>query len=203
MRALTTRVSGLWFPTLLAAIVIMVGAVSLGHAAQLTYLATLSGANESPVNASPGTGTVQVDINTTTHLMHIFAKFGPPKFGGLLGNTTACHIHAATAVAGTGTAGVATTTPTFAGFPLGVKLGTYNVVLDMTLASSYNPSYITAHGGTTASAEADLFAAIAAGKAYFNIHSTSFGGGEIRGFLGDATTTVRDNSWGRIKMLYR
>jgi hypothetical protein len=28
-----------------------------------------------------------------------------------------------------------------------------------------------------------LAAAIAAGKAYWNIHTTSFGGGEIRGFL--------------------
>jgi hypothetical protein len=197
MRTLTTRVYGLQFATLLAAI-LMAGAVSFGHAAQFTYSVSLSGANESPANASPGVGVGQVDINTTTHRMHVYAKFG-----GLIGNTTASHIHAATAVAGTGTAGVATTTPTFAGFPLGVKLGSYDIVLDMTLASSYNPSYITAHGGTTASAEADLFAAIAAGKAYLNIHSASFTGGEIRGFLIDATTAARDQSWGRIKQLYR
>jgi uncharacterized protein (TIGR03382 family) len=55
--------------------------------------------------------------------------------------------------------------------------------LDMTLASSYNPSYITANGGTPASAEAALFAAIAQGRAYLNIHSNTFPGGEIRGFL--------------------
>src|SRR4029077_13146149 len=28
-----------------------------------------------------------------------------------------------------------------------------------------------------------LFAALAQGRAYFNIHTTAFGGGEIRGFL--------------------
>jgi hypothetical protein len=55
--------------------------------------------------------------------------------------------------------------------------------LDLTLASSYNPSYVTAHGGTTLQAETDLTAAMAAGKAYWNIHSSAFGGGEIRGFL--------------------
>jgi hypothetical protein len=202
MRSLTTRVYSLWLPTLLAA-VLMVCAVSFAHAAVFTYLTTLSGPNESPPNASPGTGIGQVDVNTTTHKMHVYAKFGPPKFGGLVGNTTASHIHAATAVAGTGTAGVATTTPTFLGFPLGVKLGSYDIVLDMTLASSYNPSYVTANGGTTASAEAALFAAIAAGKAYLNIHSSSFPGGEIRGFLTDATTATKEQSWGRIKALYR
>jgi hypothetical protein len=53
----------------------------------------------------------------------------------------------------------------------------------MLLASSYNPSYVTNNGGTTASAFAALRAAITAGKAYLNIHSTMFPGGEIRGFL--------------------
>ena len=53
----------------------------------------------------------------------------------------------------------------------------------MTLTSSFNPSFITAHGGTTATAEADLFSAMDAGKTYFNIHTTAFPGGEIRGFL--------------------
>src|SRR5262249_1322826 len=104
-------------------------------------------------------------------------------FQGLIGTTTASHIHSATAVPGTGTAGVATTTPTFAGFPLGVTAGTYDNTLDLTLASSYNPSFITANGGTTASAELALAGGIAAGKAYWNIHSTFAPGGEIRGFL--------------------
>lgn len=196
MRSLTTRVFRPRFLTLVVAF--MVGAVSVVNAVELTYTAVLNGANESPPNESLGTGSAQVDINTVTHMMHVFASFS-----GLTGNTTACHIHAPTAVAGTGTAGVATTTPTFAGFPLGVKFGVYDVILDMTLASSYNPSYITANGGTTAGAEAALFAALAANKAYFNIHSSSFGGGEIRGFLGDATTPTRTMTWGRVKNLYR
>jgi len=53
----------------------------------------------------------------------------------------------------------------------------------MTMASSYNSAYITANGNTTASAEAALLAAMLADKTYLNIHSSVFGGGEIRGFL--------------------
>jgi hypothetical protein len=105
------------------------------------------------------------------------------SFSGLVGTTTASHIHAATLTAGSGTAGVATTTPYFAGFPIGVTSGTYNNTLDMTQASSYNPAYVTANGGTIAGAEAALLAAMLADKAYYNIHSTVYGGGEIRGFL--------------------
>jgi hypothetical protein len=104
-------------------------------------------------------------------------------FSGLLGTTTASHIHAPTAVPFAGTAGVATTTPTFAGFPLGVSSGTFSTALDMTLASSYNPAFVTANGGTTASAQTALFGAIRGGQAYLNIHTSQFAGGEIRGFL--------------------
>ena len=165
----------------------------------LSYVVTFSGAAESPPNASPGTGSATVDIDTGLHTMSINATFT-----GLLGNTSAAHIHAATAVAGTGTAGVATTTPNFSGFPLGVTSGAYANVLDLLNASSYNPAYITAHGGTAASAEVDLLAAIAAGKAYFNIHSSVVPGGEIRGFLLPAPTVpATPESWGRIKNTYR
>src|SRR5436190_19227495 len=142
------------------------------------YSASLSGPNEFPVNASPGTGFASVDYDNVLHLMHVQATFS-----GLTGTTTASHIHAATPTPFAGTAGVATTTPTFAGFPLGVTSGTYDNTLDLTLASSYNPSYVTANGGTPASAELALTSAIASGQAYLNIHSTTFGGGEIRGFL--------------------
>jgi hypothetical protein len=144
----------------------------------LTYTAVLSGAAEFPANASPGTGFATVVVDPGQNSLQVVLSFS-----GLLGNTTASHIHAATAVPGTGTAGVATTTPTFAGFPLGVTSGSYSNLLDLTASSSYNPAYITANGGTTASAEAALLASLAAGTAYLNIHSQSVPGGEIRGFL--------------------
>ena len=142
------------------------------------YWVSLSGPAEVPANNSPGTGTALVTIDAVANTMRV-----QTTFSGLLAGVTASHIHAATAVAGTGTAGVATAVPTFPGFPSGVTFGTYDQTFNMLLASSYNPSYVTNNGGTPATAWAALRAAIGAGKAYLNIHSTLFPGGEIRGFL--------------------
>jgi len=155
---------------------VMLAGAPLAHATIITYQAALDGASEAPPNASPGTGFASVitDDVAKTMAVHI-------TFSGLIGTTTASHIHCCTAAPGT--AGVATTVPNFFGFPLGVTSGVYDVLLDMTLASSYSPGFITAHGGTTAGAEAALFAGISLGEAYVNIHTTSHPGGEIRGFL--------------------
>jgi hypothetical protein len=159
----------------------LAAALTCANAAQAAiniYSATLTGPNESPPNASPGTGFATVTIDDILNTMRVQVSFS-----GLTGTTTASHIHAATASPFSGTAGVATTTPTFAGFPLGVTAGSYDNTLDLLLSSSYNPAYITANGGTPASAETALLSSIASGKAYLNVHSTTFGGGEIRGFL--------------------
>ena len=142
------------------------------------YWVSLSGPAEVPSNNSPGTGKALVTIDAVANTMRV-----QTTFSGLLAGVTAAHIHAPTAVAGAGTAGVATTLPTFPGFPAGVTAGTYDQTFNMLLASSYNPVYVTNNGGTTTSAFAALRAAISAGKAYLNIHSTMFPGGEIRGFL--------------------
>ena len=146
------------------------------YGAITTMTGTLSGANENPATASTGTGFTTVVYNSTLHTLNVSVTFS-----GLTGNTTASHIHCC--VAPPGNAGVATTTPTFAGFPLGVTSGTYNTTLDLTQASSYNPAFITANGGTTAGAEAALAAGFANGTSYLNIHSSTFPGGEIRAFL--------------------
>ena len=142
----------------------------------LVYNATLSGPNEG--NASPGVGFATVAIDNVLNTMQVDAWFS-----GLTGTTTASHIHCCTAVPGTGLAGVATQVPTFTGFPLGVTSGAYSHLFDLTLASTYNPAFVTANGGTVGSAEAALLGGIDAGRSYFNIHTTLFPGGEIRGFL--------------------
>lgn len=162
----------------LAAATLLAIAITPARASLFQYSATLTGPNESPANTSPGTGFATANYDDAAHTLALDITFS-----GLTGTTTASHIHAATTTPLTGTAGVATTTPTFANFPLNVTSGHYMNVLDLTSSSSYNPSYVTAHGGTTAGAEAALTSAMAAGEAYLNIHTSTFGGGEIRGFL--------------------
>ena len=155
------------------------------EAATLIYDASLSGPAESPPNASPGTGFAEITIDDVANTMRVEVSFS-----GLLGTTTASHIHCCTALPGSGTAGVATTTPTFTGFPLGVTSGTYDFTFDLALASSYNPAFVTANGGTVASAEAVLLAGLAADETYLNIHTTVVPGGEIRGFLEASATPL-------------
>lgn len=156
----------------------MLVATPFAHATIIQYTAQLSGPNEAPPNASPATGLAFVTVDDILHTMHVNVTFYD-----LLGTTTAAHIHCCTANPLTGTAGVATSVPTFTGFPQGVTSGSYDHTLDMTMASSYNPTFITAHGGTPAGAEAFLFNGMSLNQAYFNIHTSSAPGGEIRGFL--------------------
>lgn len=161
-------------------IVALMTAGALAAAAQgaITYTATLNGAIEAPPNASPGTGEATLTYDPIARTFTL-----DTTFRDLIGTVTVAHIHAATANPFTGTAGVATPTPTFPGFPAGVSSGTYNVTLSSIANSSYNNAFRTANGGTAESAEAALRAALDSGRAYLNIHSSAFPGGEIRGFF--------------------
>jgi len=152
--------------------------VPAAQSAPIVYTANLSGPAEAPPNASPGTGSTIVTIDTSAHTLRVEVSFA-----GLLGTTTMAHIHCCTAVPFTGTVGVATATPNFPGFPLGITAGIYDQTFNTSLAATWNAPFVTANGGTPLGAEAALAAGLAAGRAYLNIHTTQFGGGEIRGFL--------------------
>lgn len=166
------------FASLLAA-----GAVSLmtsapASAVPITYYAALTGAAEVPVNASPGIGSATVTFDDDADTLRVQVSFRD-----LLAGVTVAHIHCCTAFPLAGTIGVATTTPTFTGFPSGVTAGDYDHTFDLTLASSFNAAFVAANGGNPESAGDALGAGLAAGKAYLNIHTSLFPGGEIRGFL--------------------
>ena len=160
--------------TALALVAVLLLASS-AQAATILYVANL-GDFENPPTGSPGTGYARVTIDTILHTLQVQVDFL-----GLLGTTTAAHIHCC--IDAPGNTGVATQTPSFAGFPLGVTAGSMNTTFDMTLASTFNPAFVTASGGTLPLAEARLLAGLAAGQAYLNIHTSRNGGGEIRGFL--------------------
>ena len=136
----------------------------------------MDGPSEPTTSQGTGYGTALYD-----DVLHTLALNA--TFSGLAGPTTASHIHAPTPNPFMQTAGVATTTPSFVGFPLGVTNGSFSNTLDLTQASSWNPSYVTANGGTTAGAEAAFSAALFANKSYWNIHTSANPGGDIRGFM--------------------
>jgi hypothetical protein len=149
----------------------------------ITFVADLTQALEVPPTGSPATGTAIIVLDTTANTMHVHVTFSD-----LTSGTTASHIHCCLASPFETGASVmvATTTPTFPGFPKGVTTGTYDMSFNLLDAGTYNPMFVTSSfnpSGTIAGAEAALVAGIEDGKTYLNIHTTNFGGGEIRGFL--------------------
>jgi CHRD domain/PEP-CTERM motif len=150
--------------------------VPAAQASIIVFVAPLSGANENPATVSLGTGAATITVNNVANTININVSFS-----GLTAGDTAAHIHCC--VAPGGNAGVATVQPSFPGFPLGVTSGSINMLFSLLDPAFYNPSFITANGGTAASAEAVLLSGMTAGQTYFNIHTGTNPGGEIRGFL--------------------
>jgi hypothetical protein len=159
-----------------AAAVFTLATPALAHTS--IYGAPLLGSSETPAVITTGNGWGRVTIDFDLFTMRVEASFAD-----LIGNVTASHIHCCTSVPLTGNIGVASQTPSFGGFPTGVKAGTYDRTFDMTLSSSYNAAFITNNGGTVGTAFNALVAGLDGGRAYLNVHTSSFPGGEIRGLL--------------------
>jgi hypothetical protein len=133
-----------------------------------------------------GSGSLLLEYDSDGHTLSIEAVWA-----GLSGLTTNAHIHCCTALPNTGTAGVALAqSGILPGFPLGVQGGSYSRIIDLTQPNQYGAGFLTASGGTAAGAEQRLMANLASGNAYFNIHSSTFGGGEIRAFVTAVPTAV-------------
>jgi len=166
---------------LAAAVLLLAG---VGEAGIVTLSGSISGPNENPATPSLGTGFALVTLDTTAQTLEVNVFFSNllatiPGTSTPSG-TTASHIHCC--VSSPGNAGVATTTPSFMGFPLGVDSGSFDRVLDLTMSSSYNPAFITAEG-SLAAAEAALENGLINSQTYLNIHTNAFPGGEVRAFL--------------------
>jgi hypothetical protein len=157
-------------------VLLLVAIAVPSQATTFTFTANLSGPNEAPPNASPGMGFGIIVFDNVAHTLEIDVIFS-----GLLGPTTASHLHCC--IAPPGATGVATQTPFFVGFPIGVTSGAYSHVFDTTQIATYNAPFVTASGGTALGAEAALLAGALAGQEYLNIHTSVQPGGEIRGFL--------------------
>lgn len=126
-----------------------------------------------------GSGTGSLLYDDVNHLLQLQATFS-----GLSGNVTQTHFHGPTATPGIGTAGIAVGNPSLPNFPLGANNGAYSETLDLTLNTVYNAGFLSGPGGgTAAGAESAFITALNEGRIYWNIHSTTFPGGEIRGFV--------------------
>jgi hypothetical protein len=148
------------------------------HANVIGYTAAMNGANENPAAATTATGFVTVTIDDILNTLRIQLSYS-----GLVAAASAAHIHCCIAAPGNTVVAVP-----FTAFPAATS-GTYDHTFDLLNAATYNGAYLTAHGGTAASAEADLLAGIASGNTYVNIHDSVFPGGEIRGFPSLAAST--------------
>jgi len=134
---------------------------------------------------SPGVGQEYLTLTGTSLAVNI-------TFSGLTSPSTASHVHCCTGMPFVGTAAPATQVPSFPGFPLGVTSGTYSQIFDLMLASSYNPAFLAANGGSVDAARAALVAGLSSSTAYGNIHTSSFPSGEIGGYF--ALTTPEPSS---------
>ncbi len=167
--------------TALAAALFCILVLAPGHgalAATYSFLASLTGSAEDPANASPGTGTASATLDTTANTLLLSVVFA-----NLTGTSTVAHVHAPTATALSGNVGVAVTPGTLPGFPVGVTSGNYSAVVDLSLTGSYTTSFLTSGGGSAAGAQTSLLSALLDGRSYFNLHTTTYPAGEIRGFF--------------------
>jgi hypothetical protein len=154
--------------------------VGPAHAALLTWDATLSASEEIPPNASTASGFGVLQFDDVTNLLSVNLEWT-----GLTGEGLQAHIHCCVATP-PGNAGIAldlwlTSTPQPAS-------GLYANSWDLDLENPFRATFTAANGGTAASAWFALMAAMDAdeGRAYFNIHTATYPGGEIRGNLAPA-----------------
>jgi hypothetical protein len=127
------------------------------HAVTYTYAANMNAANENAGVISSGLGFAVVTFDDVALTVLV-----TENWAFLTSAVTGNHIHCCTATAGTGSS------PVNLGFT-GVPTGT---------SGFYTNTFTLSQSAFTT-----LLTGTAAGKAYVNLHTANYGGGEIRGFL--------------------
>jgi hypothetical protein len=152
-------------------VALVAAALSSSAFAGYTFTSTLSGAQEVPVRATPATGFGTVDL--TGDILSVTINFSGLTTPSVLGHIHCCVLP--------GTNGGVAIDFVGSGFPIGVTSGTYIRTFNLAALSTYSTGFINANGGTIASVQAAFVNGLIGGRSYFNIHTTAFPGGEIRG----------------------
>ena len=147
-------------------------------AAVITWEATLSGTQEIPSNPATATGFGRVTFDDSTNVLSLELDWA-----GLSGLGRQAHIHCCVATP-PGNVGIALDL-WLTSDPPRAATDSYDATYDLDLVNPFRTAFTTANGGTALSAFAALSAAMTAnqGRAYYNIHTDAFPGGEIRGNL--------------------
>ena len=137
-------------------------------AASQLFEGSLSGAQENPAVITPATGFGSIllsdDMNSITVNL---------SWTGLTAPAVAAHVHCCVPTGMNG--------PVAIGFmPDSLTTGSLSSVFDLTSMSIYNPAFLSANGGTAASARTAFITGLTSGLAYLNIHTSNNPGGEIR-----------------------
>jgi hypothetical protein len=142
-------------------------------ATAVDYYGILDGTQEVPPNASPASGRGFITLSGDMMDVDIF-------YSDLLAPLTIAHIHCCAA------RGVnAIIAVDLDRIPLPTTLsGSFSRSFDLSIADTYRAAFITASGGTVELARARLLEAFDSETAYFNLHTSQFPGGEIRGQIG-------------------
>jgi hypothetical protein len=146
-----------------------------GSAAILTWSANLTGSQEIPANVSSATGSGWVQFDDSTNVLSVSLNWQ-----GLTGIGVQSHIHCCVA-SPPGNVGIALDL-WLAANPQPASGGFFNS-WDLDVVNPFRAAFVTASGGTAPGALAALLSAMDSnqGRAYFNIHTATYPGGEIRG----------------------
>jgi CHRD domain/PEP-CTERM motif len=159
-----------------------VAAVAMPAQAATLFATTLSSANETTPNTSTATGSGTLLLSTSQNSIDVVLSWA-----GLTGPATGGHVHCCAFQGANG--------PVAIDFgPSSVATGSLTRTYDLTLLTTYTGGFVTANGGTAASARAAFVAGLLGGKAYYNVHTATNPGGEIRGQLVGAVPEAA--TWG-------
>jgi hypothetical protein len=147
------------------------------YASPIVWSATLDSIQEIPPTLSPGSGFGTVTFDDSTNVLDLYLEWQ-----NLTGPGVQAHIHCCVA-SPPGNVGIAldlwlAATPQ-------PPAGVYTASYDLDLVNPFRAAFVAANGGTALTAAAALRTAmdLGQGRAYFNIHTAIFSGGEIRGNL--------------------